>query len=86
MYGVLVHRGGMVCPDRPGVWSPACQAGWPLAALLVLFLSNSFGQMSVWCWIRCSLRGVDSVAATLGPILALYLISVVMIFVVVIIK
>eukprot|EP00731_Ephydatia_muelleri_P015782 Em0009g206a len=68
-----------------------CEVGGYLVMFLLPFLvfwipivSNSFGQTSVWCWIRCSSRGGDSLGASLGPILVLYLISVVMIFVVVV--
>eukprot|EP00731_Ephydatia_muelleri_P015775 Em0009g199a len=68
-----------------------CEVGGYLFMFLLPFLvfwipvvSNSFGQTSVWCWIRCSSRGGDSLGASLGPILVLYLISVVMIFVVVV--
>ena len=69
----------------------SCEVGGYIVMFLVPFLvfwipivSNSFGQTSVWCWIRCSSRGGDSLAAFLGPILVLYLISVVMVFVVVV--
>ena len=56
----------------------------PCLVFWIPIVSNSFGQTSVWCWIRCSSRGGDSLAAFLGPILVLYLISVVMVFVVVV--
>ena len=56
----------------------------PFLVFWIPVVSNSFGQTSVWCWIRCSSRGGDSLGATLGPILVLYLISVVMVFVVVV--
>ncbi|KAL5481404.1 hypothetical protein EMCRGX_G021553, partial [Ephydatia muelleri] len=56
----------------------------PCLVFWIPIVSNSFGQTSVWCWIRCSSRGGDSLGASLGPILVLYLISVVMVFVVVV--
>ena len=56
----------------------------PCLVFWIPILNNSFGQTSVWCWIRCSSSGGDSLAASLGPLLVLYLISVVMVFVVVV--
>ena len=61
----------------------------PCLVFWIPVVSNSFGQTSVWCWIRCSLQRQEStagqfqLAATLGPILVLYLISLMMTFVVV---
>lgn len=47
-------------------------------------VSNSFGLTSVWCWIKCSSTGGRSLAASIAPIVILYLISLVLIFVVVV--
>ena len=55
----------------------------PCLVFWIPVVSNSFGQTSVWCWIRCSSSGGDSLAASLSPIMVLYLISLVMTFVVV---
>ena len=57
----------------------------PCLVFWIPILNNSFGQTSVWCWIRCVPQvGSLTFAASLGPLLALYLISVVMVFVVVV--
>ena len=70
---------------------PGCEA---IGYLIIFFIpclvfwipvvNSSFGQTSVWCWIRCSSNGGKSLAASLVPILVLNLISLVMIFVVVV--
>ena len=56
----------------------------PCLVFWIPFLSDSFGQTSVWCWIRCSSDQGNTLAASLGPILALYFTSLVMIIVVVV--
>ena len=56
----------------------------PCLVFWIPVVNNSFGQTSVWCWIRCSSISSLQLMASLGPLVVLYLISLVMIFVVVV--